>query len=100
MFWKVLFTFLPKIVIAAIETIMISANMTAYSVAVAPSSLTTNSLIFDQNLFISVPPCHGVCFRKIPSDFPENFGGSSWCIPAKGEIACDFTIKTGACNNL
>ena len=39
---KVLLTLVPSVVIAAIETTIISATMTAYSTAVGPSSLLKN----------------------------------------------------------
>src|SRR3954470_9761637 len=49
-FWatleNVLFALLPRVVIAAMQTTMIRASMTAYSTAVGPSSFFTNSTNF------------------------------------------------------
>ncbi len=42
---KVLFVLVPRVVIAAMQTTMIRANMTAYSTAVGPSSFFKNETI-------------------------------------------------------
>lgn len=49
-------TLSPSALMAAMEMIMIKASMTAYSVAVAPSSSLTNDLIRFTRCFITVPP--------------------------------------------
>src|SRR5207244_4492771 len=57
---KVVLAFWPRVVIAARQTTMIKASMTAYSTAVGPSSRFMNSTVAFQNLrmmvFLSLVP--------------------------------------------
>jgi hypothetical protein len=49
---KVLLTLVPRVVIAAIDTTIIRATITAYSTAVGPSSLFKNLTNFSRRVFI------------------------------------------------
>src|SRR6516162_5422056 len=49
---NVLLAFVPSVVMATMQTTMISASMTAYSTAVGPSSLLTKFRTQDKTFFI------------------------------------------------
>jgi hypothetical protein len=51
---KVLLALVPRVVIAAIQTTIMRANITAYSTAVGPSSFFRNETIGLRNLFMGV----------------------------------------------
>src|SRR5262249_14135853 len=54
--WKVALALLPRGPVAARQTTMIRANMTAYSTAVGPSSFFRNSTTDSANLRMAVSP--------------------------------------------
>src|SRR5262249_1649369 len=64
--WKVWLAFWPRVVMAAMQTTMIKASITAYSTAVGPSSrfrnLTTGAMNFD----ISTSPFGSPAIRHGP----------------------------------
>src|SRR5438309_4589676 len=65
---NVLLALLPRVVMAAMHTTMMSASMTAYSTAVGPSSRFRNRTTLLANFLTTMPP--KAAGSRNPSDTP------------------------------